>query len=259
MRVSFLLNLVLIILVSSCANFVNKMHKQIAYQERSERNKQFSPQANAPYNPFKRKNFDKRPIENPVTYSSQSPRQQDRPPRVKRDYRRAKKRITANDLVDTGNDGSLWAGQDKDSFLFAENKSKSLGDIIIIDVLEDFRNDIANELKRVFPARKKKVAKKEGENKKEGEEAATTPEPAATAANSKTGEGEEAKIYDKISGQVTEIISKDYLMVRGQKEVLFRKRKHIVDIQALVSKRDLVNNDTLPSDKILEKRILVVR
>jgi flagellar L-ring protein precursor FlgH len=153
----------------------------------------------------------------------------------------------------------LWAGQDKDSFLFAENKSKSLGDIIIIDVLEDFRNDIANELKRVFPARKKKVAKKEGENKKEGEEAATTPEPAATAANSKTGEGEEAKIYDKISGQVTEIISKDYLMVRGQKEVLFRKRKHIVDIQALVSKRDLVNNDTLPSDKILEKRILVVR
>jgi hypothetical protein len=55
MRVSFLLNLVLIILVSSCANFVNKMHKQIAYQERSERNKQFSPQANAPYNPFKRK------------------------------------------------------------------------------------------------------------------------------------------------------------------------------------------------------------
>jgi flagellar L-ring protein precursor FlgH len=254
--------LLILLVFSSCANFVNKIHRQIDQEERKQKAvRSMGQQGQNPYgySPFGRKKFDKRPIRNPVTYSNVPTAQRDNPPNVKRKYRPNRKRYTADDLQDNGSTGSLWAGQDKDNFLFSDNKTKSLGDIIIVEVLEDLKNDIGNELKRAFPkpvAKKKK--KKEGE--KEGEEAAQGDAAAdAAGATGKKDDEDETKIYDKISSQVTEIISKDYIMIRGQKEVLFRKQKRIIDLQALISKKDILNNDTVESDKILESRIFVIR
>ncbi len=252
--------LALLLILQSCASYIDKIHNQI---DSAERQRALQARGSSPFDAYHTdaygRRIDKRPINNPVTYTNQTPSEVDKIPRVKRNYRQDRRRHTADDLVDNGYGGSLWAGQDKDNYLFSENKSKTLGDIIIIGVLEDMRNEIANELKRVFPkpAEIKKPENKDSkeEDKKETD-AAKPVEPSKTAGKD---DKDEPKVYDKISSQVTEIISKDYMMIRGKKEILFRKNKHLVDVQALISKKDIINNDTITSDKILEQRITVLR
>ncbi len=248
-------HLILLMLLNSCASYINKIHSQIKNGERRQQmssNAGVAPGRDIPYNPFSRKQFDKRPINNPVTFNSAA-QSAERPPSVRRQYHAGKRRYQADDLVDQGTSGSLWTGQDKENYLFSDNRQKTLGDMIIIDVLEDLRNDIANELKRAFPvAVARKKTDKKGEAKAE--------DPAAPAGSpAKPEDPNDTKIYDKISGQVIEIISKDYILVRGRKEVLFRKQKRLIDVQALVSKNDLTNDDTIVSDKILEQKITVLR
>jgi flagellar basal body L-ring protein FlgH len=47
--------------------------------------------------------------------------------------------------------------------------------------------------------------------------------------------------------------------VKGKKEVIFRKEKRYIEIQALVSRRDIQDNDTISSDKVLESRVNILR
>ncbi len=238
---------------SSCASYINKLHRQIQYSEQQNRRAHTRPtEEDKPYNPFARKRYDKRPINNPVTFQNSRARAQSEQNNSHRSQ--SHRRYQANDLVDHGHSGSLWAGEDKENFLFAANKTKALGDIIIIDVLEDLKNDIANELKRAFPVAEKKKPKTEGKTPAGAQAAAPEPPEPAKADNPN-----DTKIYDKISSQVVEIISKDYVLIRGEKEVLFRKKKRIIDVQALISKKDLSNNDRVDSDKILEQKITVLR
>ena len=72
-------------------------------------------------------------------------------------------------------------------------------------------------------------------------------------------DGKDQKVHDKISTQVIESVNKDYLLVRGRKEVLFKDAKRYVEIQALVSRKDITDNDTVKSDRILEPKIRVLR
>lgn len=246
----------------SCAQYVNSLHRQIDREERVDRaepgDRRVRPhQPRDRYAAYREKDRfrpedDKRPIKNPITYSLGSdPSGQVRPP-VKREYRQ--QRYQADDFVDNDNGGSLWANQGSSSSLFTYQNDKRMGDMVIINVLENLRNQISSELKRTFPDRPKRAGKElkdGGEEKKEA--------PAAAQAGPGAQDNEmDMKVYDKISGTVMEEISKDYILLRGRKEVIFKKEKRAIEVQALVSRKDIMENDYVNSDKLLESRVFVL-
>lgn len=249
----------LLFFLVSCANYVNNIHRQIDREERASRGepttqRYASTKKRDPYAAYRnrfRTDQDKRPVKNPITYSlGTDPAGQVRPP-VKREYR--PQRYQANDFVDNDNSGSLWANQGSSSSLFTYHNDKKTGDMVIINVLENLRNQISAELKRTFPDKPKRAGKelKEGEEKKA---AAVAPQPSPNTQDSDM----DMKVYDKISGVVTEEISKDYILLRGRKDVIFKKEKRSIEVQALVSRKDIMENDYVNSDKLLEAHVFVL-
>ena len=245
----------LLIFIVSCSGYVSNIHRQIDREEKGGRRKVKVPETRDHFAAYRRRRLephnDKRPVKNPVTYSlnGTGPSSQMRPA-VKRDYR--PQRAQADDFTDSSEgDGSLWANQGNSASLFTYQNDKHTGDMVIINVLENLRNQISAELKRTFPD--KPVKPKAGEKKGKGEEK-TAAAPAAPAA----AENAETEVYDKISGTVMEEISKDYILLRGHKDVIFKKEKRSIEVQALVSRKDIMENDYVNSDKLLESRVFIL-
>jgi flagellar basal body L-ring protein FlgH len=123
--------------------------------------------------------------------------------------------------------------------------------MVIINVLENLRNQISAELKRTFPDKPKP-------GEASGDQGKTDSKSAPAAPANAQAEEMDMKIYDKISGTVMEEISKDYILLRGRKEVIFKKEKRSIEVQALVSRKDIMENDYVNSDKLLESRVYVL-
>lgn len=251
-----LLAIASLFLFSSCASYVQALHRQISQEQRTD-NRNPAPQGayQQQYrnqNPYMRAG-DRRPIQNPKTlggYPTTS-NQKNVYPQVKREY--GSPRVRAEDLKDNGGDGSLWSGQNSESFLFVTNNIKKPGDIVIIEVLSKLKDDITDELKRNYPDPVKKKDSEEADAEKK------EPEPQVAENPANQNKADEKKVHDKISTQVVESINKDYLLLRGRKEVVFKKAKRFIEVQALVSRRDITDNDTVTSDRILEPKIRVLR
>lgn len=252
--------LVLLFTLTSCANYVNSIHRAIDREERggSRTGSYNSPDQRDRYAGYRerdrfRPENDKRPIKNPLTYSLGSdPSGQVRPP-VKREYR--PQRYQADDFKDDQNTGSLWANQGSSASLFTYQNDKRMGDMVIINVMENLRNQISAELKRTFPDKPKRQGKELKEGAKPDEKAS-----AQAPASQAPGQDNEMdmKVYDKISGTVMEEISKDYILLRGRKDVIFKKEKRSIEVQALVSRKDIMENDYVNSDKLLESRVFIL-
>ena len=250
----FVLIFSLLFLVS-CAGFIDNMHRQIDKDEKG--TNAAVPRDGIETFRAQKKNktdrsTDRRPIMNPQTFSlSDGGAGSEIRPNVKRDYK--PQRYNRDDFVDNDNGGSLWAGQGASSSLFTNNNDKRTGDVVIINVLDNLRNQISSELKRTFPDPPKKAAAK-------GETPAAAAVTAATAAiTNAPADDVDMKVYDKVSGTVIEEINKDYVLIRGRKEVIFKKEKRSIEVQALVSRRDILENDYVNSDKILESRVFILK
>ena len=203
------------------------------------------------YSPYKsrfNRDGDKRPIKDPTTYSMNDggPSSGQMKPSVKREYR--PQRYKADDFKDDDSAGSLWANQGNSASLFTYQNDKHTGDMVIVNVLENLRNQISSELKRVFPDKPKLNNGKV--------DAKATAAAAAAPANT---EEMDMKIYDKISGTVMEEISKDYILLRGRKDVIFKKEKKSIEVQGLVSRKDIMENDYVNSDRLLDTRVFIIR
>lgn len=259
MKISTLILLSSLSLLTSCGSFIDSMYKDLDRQDRTavdEENEAYPDQFDQYRKNTKRRTSSvyNKPGRNRGEVSTNT--QKLVAPEVKRQYqdeRVALKRTTASDLTDNGNDGSLWGSGDASAFLFSTSKSKSSGDIVQIDVLAKLRNEITMELKRAFP-----------ETQFDRSTASTTPPatttpPAAGAAATAGGTGAEAESTDKISGVVVEEINREHLLIKGRKNVLFKNRKRMVEVQALVSRKDITDNDTVSSDAIIESNVTVVR
>jgi flagellar L-ring protein FlgH len=238
-----LILLFLLITSSSCSNYIAKMHKELDRGSGVKR----------PVS--KRDKFD--------FYRRRQKRLSNKAkshlaPKVKRKYSEVKKRYTADDLNDNGPDGSLWTGDNgRNKFLFTSDQKKRSGDILLIQVAGTLKDEITNELKRAFPSSKRKPKKGDAKEAPKKEEA-------QAAKKEEGGEGEDGKsnpdkIYDKISSVVVEEISYDHLLIRGRKNLLYKNRKRIVEVQAMVARRDIANDDTVHSDNILESNIRILR
>ena len=255
MKISTVLLLSSLTLLASCSSFIDGMYRDLERSERmaaDDENEAYPDQFDQYRKNTKRRTSSvyNKPGRNRGDVSTNT--QNTVNPEVKRQYQDEKvalKRVTASDLTDTGNDGSLWGSGDPNAFLFATSKSKSAGDIVQINVLNKLKNEITLELKRAFPENPYEGKKPDG--------AAATP-PAAVAAAATTP-AEAADAQDKISSVVVEEINREHLLIKGRKNVLFKNRKRMVEVQALVSRKDISDNDMVNSDAILESNISVVR
>lgn len=243
-----LFNLFLILcFFSSCSNYVSSLHKEF---DRDLYGNQPTKQADSfsLYRKNKQANQFNR-------YSSGN--MQNVLPSVQRNYVQRstyQKRYKADDLVDNSGSGSLWVnGDSKPNSLYTKNKFRSNGDIVLIQVANKLKTEITAELKRAFP-RPKPTAKKDAKAPA-GEEAPAT----AGGEEANSSGSAESQIYDRISSVVIEEINKDHILLRGRKNLLYHNQKRLVEIQALVSRRDILDDDTVNSDNIIESAITVIR
>lgn len=254
------LNLFILLLGLSlvgCSGMVNKMHRQF---DRHDNNRRVSPSHDKfsiyrkGQRPPQRKGYPRR-FKNPKQLSSRSNSRQS--PSVKRMYvpqQSAKQRYKAEDLNDNGLDESLWSGQNgADNYLFTQNNEKHNGDIVLISVFKKLKSEITSELKRAFPDAPKRKKKKDPK----APAAAGAATAKADDAGAKTAD--DGKAQDRISSVIIEEINKDHLLLRGRKNLLFKNRKRLVEIQALISRKDVLDNDTINSDNIIESNINIIR
>ena len=239
-------------LLFSCSNYINKMYNDLD-KDQVRRNPPRQDQFQRFRNPTAQSNYHNQ-LNRPMNNAYQA--NPNRPPQVRRNYRpqtSVKKRYTADDLTDSSrNDSSLWAGKGRQKHLFTAQKDKKHGDIILVNVKKGLKNDMTLELKKAFPDYPKVAKAPDKDAKKED----TPKEENADEANKNDNEG---KVYDRVSSVVIEEINEGHLLLRGQKSVLFKKRKRLVEIQALVSRRDISDSDTIDSDKMLETSVHILR
>jgi len=233
------------LILSSCSSYVGKMHREFDRADGKRR----KPRKHGDQFDFYRKN-----AQSPKNGLVSSSNNKVLLPQVKRNYQ-SEKRIKADDLNDNGSAGSLWVGGGDDNFLFTDNTKKSSGDIVLIDVESRLKNEITAELKRAFPE-KKRIKKKSDKDK--GADEAKTAE-AASATPTSSQDGSKDQVFDRISSIVIEEINKDHLLLRGRKFLLFKNKKRLVEVQALVPRREITDADTVSSSGIIESTVNVIR
>lgn len=249
MKLAKVLLILSLSLLFSCSNYISKMYRDLDKDQ-------------VRRNPPRQDNFQR--FRDPTAQNkyhnqlnrgsnqSYNKRVNNQPPEIKRNYRpqsSVKKRFTADDLRDNSiNESSLWAGKGRQKHLFTAQTDKKHGDIILINVKKSLKNDVTLELKKAFPdfPKAKTASAPDEKEKKKEDPAAKQPE-------------QESKVYDRVSSVVIEEINDDHLLIRGQKSVLFKKRKRLVEIQALVSRRDITDLDTIDSDSMLETSVHILR
>lgn len=249
--------LIFTLMTTSCANYISKMYNELDGPQRRQVEQQRRANADTKFDQYRqaRRSADRPQDRRSFTSSKRSNVQ----PQVKRQYSQtASPRVTASNFYDNRNDGSLWAGDGNENYLFTKNKWKRNGDIILVNVQTRLKNEITMELKRAFPPMPKLLGQG-GENAPQqpgqpGQQAA-----AGAGAGDDEDKSADSKIHDKISGVIVEEISRDHLLVRGQKNVLFKNRKHLIELQALISRKDINEDDTVNSTKFLESSVTVLR
>lgn len=264
MKLKLMCLTVSLVLLTSCSTYMNSIYRDFEQQERNNSEIDVADGFEQYRHPKRRTSSEYNRVDRTVTTANAKMVA----PSVKRQYKAEKeavKRYTASDLTDNGNDGSLWAGSDPNAFLFSNNKNKNSGDIVQISVLPRLKNEITMELKKAFPDNP--FEKRAGSDK--SADAKDPKAPGATAESPATDKKEVAAAppestmsegaQDKISGVVVEEINREHLLIKGRKNVLFKNRKRMVEIQALVSRKDIGENDIVSSDAILESNVTVVR
>lgn len=162
---------------------------------------------------------------------------------IKRDIANTKDIVVEKDPPNP----SLWTGKGTDSYLFTNTTEKKVGDLITIDVYKNLRNEIATELK--IDA---ETASYEGP---EGEKEKTEAEKPAAESESASDD----KPSDQISAIVEEDVNQTHLLLKGKKTLVFRGKKKLLEIKALVAKKDIKSDDRVDSKNIMETNIIVLR
>lgn len=237
-----------IFFTSSCAKFINKIHRDLDKGQSNSNRRSFKKK-------HKNDSFDR--FRNPYYSSNRKKRLSDKSPQIQRKYNskaRTKRRYTTDDLADNQADGSLWSGRGNNNYLFSLDQERKSGDIVVINVFDRLKKEIRMELKRSLPA--PRIKKQVGASP---EDSTAPKKPVAEAPKKPNAEGDSKDVFDKISSVIIEKINKDHFLIRGQKQILFKNKKRLVEIQALIAKRDIEENDTVHSDKILESNVYLIR
>ena len=247
---------ILIFLTSSCSNYVTGLHD--AFETDNQKQLQSKQDQFDFYR--KKKSNNNMFIKNNLTTEVTTETRRNVAPPIKRRYsntKTQKKRYRASDLTDNQGDGSLWVSEDSSNFLFSDVIKKKTGDIILINVLDRLKSEITLELRRTFPI---DAPPQIANNPTKPTAPPGTPAPAkAPPKKMKAEDTAIAEIHDRISSIIIEEINKNHLLLKGRKHVLFRGKKRSVEIQVLISRKDLLSDDSVNSNKVLESTIDIIR
>jgi flagellar L-ring protein FlgH len=247
------------VFLNSCSSYMNTLYKDFDQQDRQNSEIDIASDNFEQYRHPKRKTSSEY---NRVDRTITTGNEKFVAPSIKRQYKPEKeavKRFTASDLTDKGSDGSLWAGSDPNAFLFSNNKSKNAGDIVQINVLSRLKNEITMELKKAFPDNPFDIKPASDASKSTDPKSPSSDKPAPDKKEVATDPTSNEGAQDKISGIVVEEINREHLLIKGRKNVLFKNRKRMVEVQALVARKDIGENDIVSSDAILESNVSVVK
>ena len=114
--------------------------------------------------------------------------------------------------------------------------------------MDRLKNEITLELRRAFPPPRRNPNRDGNEQDQEVAEDRTPAE-----------ERREDRIHDKISSVIIEEVSREHVLIRGRKNVLYRNAQRLVEVQALISKRDIADGDQVASDSIIESQVSILR
>ena len=233
-----------LLFLTSCSNYIAQKHRQFDQYEQFKNNKDSFWGDDLPfYNQHSRLN------RRGISTSNRKVL----PPSVKRQYRPQKhtqtqKRYKASDLKDNNYDGGLWAeasGPNR-GFLFTKRISIKNGDVVLVQIQKRLQEKINATLARKFSkANKKTTTSKE---KKE-----------VPISNNSSTTGEDDKIFDVISSVVIDEINNKHLILRGVKEVFYKNKKRFIELAAMADRNNIESDGSLPSNKIIENRIKVLR
>ena len=152
------------------------------------------------------------------------------------------KRYIADDFQDNDANQSLWVGNGNDAFFSNGGKRKEKGDIITIFVNAKLKNQIQAELDQIY-------------QKIESDETSET----TNAPAEKTDSTDTETVHDKITSVVTKEVRENHLFILGRKELIYKGNKHLVEVNALINRKDISLDDTIKSTKILQTNIKVLR
>jgi len=255
-----ILLIVLLFAVSSCSSYINALYRDLDQGQKKTSYRRHSPRsAHDKFDQFRNAQQHSLPKRSRDTIStSQKSRYL---PKTKRRYvpeSQVKRRFKADDLNDNQNVESLWAGENKSDYLFTLNDKKKPGDIILVNVFTKLKNEITLELKKSFKERRRPAPKKPPEAGGAQVAPVAGAEGATPAAEEEAAQGAD-KIHDRISTVIIEEISDDHVLLRGQKFLLYKNKKRLIELQALVSRKDITDDDAINSPKILESNISILR
>lgn len=244
------------LLLTSCANYVSQMHGQIDRAEGRKlvrkRKDEFARFRNGTENSLSKRSMG---VSTPTTRTANRVS-----PRIQRQYQNMKKRSRAEDLIDNDDSGSLWTSSGQSGFLFSKNNFRKPGDIIIVEVKDNLKREIAAELLRSSPPQIKPIINEKKADQKEGEKNKTAKTPNPQSQNPEQNKKEDPNmVYDRISSIVIEEINKEHLLLRGRKDVLYKREKRTIEVQVLISRKDISDNDTVDSKSALESSVFVLR
>lgn len=245
---------VLLSLTSSCANYVKRIHGEL--DQNYNKTPQFKDDQNLKYY---QKNAGGKAAGLGKNGQGVPPLNAANMQQIKqKSYRPTSSRGTpADNFFEDDVDGRLWDATEPKNFFFVNHVLFNLGDIVMIDVKKDLRNEINLELSRLFTPPSK--IKKEEIKPPAGAPAAKEENAAANGEDGAGAEGGQETTYDKIPGILSEFIGKEYFLLRGRKEVFFKRRKRLIELQALIKKVDITPAKLANSDNFIEFNVTVLR
>ena len=220
-------------------------------------------------------------------------------PQTKRLYKNGGRATRGDFVDDSKNEGSLWASDGQTNYYFTKNKVRGIGDIVTITVEQDLFKDSMGEVKRTLsPAEKQQeVAMIQDQNNRDAQSGkdsqdqqdqvanssaaanrtpagapAPSPSPAAAASTTKSGEAKIATIddldvskyvnfkpTDTIMAEIVERYPNGNYKVRGSKKINYHQSQRLLTLVAIARGTDITEEDVVPSGKLYEYRLEVLR
>ena len=159
------------------------------------------------------------------------------------------KRYNSDDFKDSSQNTSLWVGNGKENFFSSGGVRKEKGDLVTIHVYGKLKNQITSELSRLYPSNKESSSENGDTNK-------------GTKVKEKTStvsDNDVKTVHDKISVVISKEVRDNHVILTGRKQLMFQNNRHLIEVQALVHRKDIANDDSLNSNKIIQSNIRILR